>query len=151
MLTLNLPVTPLANPPRWLLLPSVTAPVSRRQAIGSTPAVLAQVLEDEVNLGLWQRQLPAHIADFAELLLSLDQPLAESLSWSCPTKTRNPICAAWLRGSVICRVMKALSPMLPGWSALLPACSGPGASGCACGSWTRPCARGFTWTMYRCG
>lgn len=90
MLTLNLPVTPLAHPPRWLLLPSVTAPVSRRQAIGSTPAVLAQVLEDEVNLGLWQRQLPAHIADFAELLLSLDQPLAESLSLELPDEDVQP-------------------------------------------------------------
>ncbi|KAF0862052.1 DUF1826 domain-containing protein [Pseudomonas sp. LD120] len=81
MLTLSTPVTPLLNPlpAKGLLLPSVVPLVARRQAIGATPTVLAEVLEDEVNLGLWQRQLPAHIADFGELLLSLNEPLAESL------------------------------------------------------------------------
>ncbi|ULT70818.1 DUF1826 domain-containing protein [Pseudomonas sp. BC42] len=90
MLTLNSPVTPLAKPLPALLLPGVVPLVSRRQAIGSTPAVLAEVLQDEVNLGLWQRRLPAHIADFGELLLSLNQPLAESLSLELPDEEALP-------------------------------------------------------------
>lgn len=90
MLTLNSPVTPLAKPLPALLLPGVVPLVSRRQAIGSTPAVLAEVLQDEVNLGLWQRRLPAHIADFGELLLSLNQPLAESLSLDLPDEEALP-------------------------------------------------------------
>ena len=90
MLTLNSPVTPLAKPLPALLLPGVVPLVSRRQAIGSTPAVLAEVLQDEVNLGLWQRRLPAHIADFGELLLSLNQPLAESLVLDLPDEEALP-------------------------------------------------------------
>ncbi|AZC21660.1 MULTISPECIES: DUF1826 domain-containing protein [Pseudomonas] len=80
MLALGVPLTPLARrPAAWPLLAG-RARAARRPAIGSTPAVLAEVLADEVNLGLWQRRLPAHIADFGELLLSLNEPLAESLS-----------------------------------------------------------------------
>ncbi|WP_414159207.1 DUF1826 domain-containing protein [Pseudomonas sp. BNK-45] len=90
MLTLNSPVTPLAKPLPALLLPGVVPLVSRRQAIGATPAVLAEVLQDEVNLGLWQRRLPAHIADFGELLLSLNQPLAESLALDLPDEEALP-------------------------------------------------------------
>ncbi|MBK5538052.1 DUF1826 domain-containing protein [Pseudomonas sp. TH05] len=59
-----------------IALPSLT----RRQALGAAPSVLADVLQDPVNLALWQRRLPAHIADFGALLLSLNQPLADSLS-----------------------------------------------------------------------
>ncbi|MGC5701739.1 DUF1826 domain-containing protein [Pseudomonas sp. NFXW11] len=92
MLTLNSPVIPLANPlpAQWLLLPTVTPLLSRRQALGTTPAVLAEVLQDEVNLGLWQRRLPVHIADFAELLLSLNEPLAESLFLELPEEDSQP-------------------------------------------------------------
>ncbi|MBN3863708.1 DUF1826 domain-containing protein [Pseudomonas frederiksbergensis] len=50
------------------------------QVRGDTPKVLTGILDDGVNLALWQRQLPAHIADFGRLLLSLNEPLAESLS-----------------------------------------------------------------------
>jgi hypothetical protein len=50
-----------------------------RQVQGDTPAILSQVLEDDVNMAVWQRQLPAHIADFGALLLSLNEPLAEAL------------------------------------------------------------------------
>ena len=49
-----------------------------RQVLGQTPEVFTRILEDDTNLAVWQRQLPLHIADFAELLLSLQQPLAES-------------------------------------------------------------------------
>jgi len=49
-----------------------------RQAFGETPEVLTEALLEGVNLAVWQRRLPAHIEDFAHLLLSLDQPLAEA-------------------------------------------------------------------------
>ena len=51
-----------------------------RQVRGKTPNVLVNVLEDDVNLAIWQRQLPLHIADFGALLLSLDEPLADAIS-----------------------------------------------------------------------
>ncbi len=63
-----------------ILLPIQLQRQKIRQIHGEAPEVLTQILEDDVNLALWQRQLPAHIADFGTLLLSLDEPLAESLS-----------------------------------------------------------------------
>lgn len=53
---------------------------SARQTVGEWPQVLTEVLQDGVNLAVWQRQLPVHVADFAQVLLSLGQPLAESLT-----------------------------------------------------------------------
>ncbi|MFC6336045.1 DUF1826 domain-containing protein [Pseudomonas sp. CCM 7891] len=50
-----------------------------RQTSGETPLALADILEDGVNLALWQRQLPLHIVEFGQLLISLNEPLAESL------------------------------------------------------------------------
>ncbi|NNJ18302.1 DUF1826 domain-containing protein [Pseudomonas putida CSV86] len=49
-----------------------------RQAFGETPKVLTEALQDGVNLAVWQRRLPAHIEDFARLLLSLGEPLADA-------------------------------------------------------------------------
>ncbi|MDO7898517.1 DUF1826 domain-containing protein [Pseudomonas citrulli] len=49
-----------------------------RQVQGDTPLTLAQVLDDDTNLAVWQRQLPAHIGDFAAMVLAMDSPLAES-------------------------------------------------------------------------
>ncbi|MHC8323164.1 DUF1826 domain-containing protein [Pseudomonas sp. GB2N2] len=54
------------------------------QVEGETVQTLAQILDDGVNLAVWQRQPPAHIADFASLLLSLNEPLAESLVLELP-------------------------------------------------------------------
>src|SRR5476651_960582 len=51
-----------------------------RQVHGDSPQVLSDVLEDGVNLAVWQRQLPSHIEDFGALLLSLGEPLAESMT-----------------------------------------------------------------------
>ena len=48
--------------------------------LGQTPEVLAQILKDDVNIAIWQRQLPAHIVDFSAALLSLGEPLAEAIS-----------------------------------------------------------------------
>lgn len=31
---------------------------------GQTPDVMTRILEDGVNLTIWQRQLPVHIGDF---------------------------------------------------------------------------------------
>ncbi|WP_313327565.1 DUF1826 domain-containing protein [Pseudomonas qingdaonensis] len=53
---------------------------SARQTVGESPQVLTEVLQDGVNLAVWERQLPVHVADFAQVLLSLGQPLAESLT-----------------------------------------------------------------------
>ena len=50
-----------------------------RQTRGQTPLALADILDNGVNLALWQRQLPLHIAEFGALLVSLNEPLAESL------------------------------------------------------------------------
>ena len=52
---------------------------TRYQHQGSTPETLTKILQDDTNLAVWQRQLPLHISDFAQLLLSLNEPLAESL------------------------------------------------------------------------
>lgn len=60
------------------------------QVRGDTPNVLTGILNDGVNLALWQRQLPAHIADFGCLLLSLNEPLAESLSLEMPGDEAEP-------------------------------------------------------------
>lgn len=52
---------------------------TRHHSFGQTPQALADILDDETNLAVWQRQLPLHIAEFADLLLSLNEPYAESL------------------------------------------------------------------------
>ena len=53
---------------------------SARQVLGESPQVLTDILQEEVNLAVWQRRLPGHIDTFADVLLSLQQPLAESLT-----------------------------------------------------------------------
>lgn len=50
------------------------------QHLGATPETLIKILDDDVNLAVWSRQLPAPVADFGSLLLSLNEPLAQSLS-----------------------------------------------------------------------
>ena len=50
-----------------------------RQTRGETPLALSDILEDGVNLALWQRQLPLHIAEFGAWLVSLNEPLADSM------------------------------------------------------------------------
>ncbi|AZF08164.1 DUF1826 domain-containing protein [Pseudomonas sp. R5-89-07] len=49
-----------------------------RQTRGETPLALSDILDDGVNLALWQRQLPVHIAEFGALMVALDEPLAEA-------------------------------------------------------------------------
>ncbi|KAF1028360.1 MAG: hypothetical protein GAK37_02242 [Pseudomonas sp.] len=62
-----------------MLAPTLKRRPVVRQSIGETPVVLTDILEDGVNLALWQRQLPLHIAEFGALLVALNEPLAESL------------------------------------------------------------------------
>lgn len=59
--------------------PVITLRPVIRQTRGETPLALSDILEDGVNLALWQRQLPLHIAEFGALLVALNEPLAESL------------------------------------------------------------------------
>ena len=61
-----------------MLLAEALVPI--RQAFGETPQVLAEALQDGVNLAVWQRRLPAHIEDFATLLLSLNEPLSDAVT-----------------------------------------------------------------------
>ncbi|MGF6327768.1 hypothetical protein ABH909_000646 [Pseudomonas sp. BS3782 TE3695] len=73
-----------------MLAPSLKLRPVIRQVQGDTPKALTGILDDGVNLALWQRQLPAHIADFGRLLLSLNEPLAESLSLEMPGEDADP-------------------------------------------------------------
>lgn len=62
-----------------------------RQVHGDTPLTFAQILEDDTNLAVWQRHLPAHISDFAAMLLSMGQPLAESMVLELPSEDTQPV------------------------------------------------------------
>jgi len=64
--------------------------VTRQQVRGPTPQALASILEDEINLAVWQRQLPLHVADFAKLLLSLNEPYAEAMSLELADEDTEP-------------------------------------------------------------
>lgn len=63
---------------------------TRHQHQGPTPKALTRILHDDTNLAVWQRQLPLHISDFARLLLSLNEPLAESLCLELPDEDAEP-------------------------------------------------------------
>lgn len=64
--------------------------LTRHQHQGLSPQTLTRILEDGTNLAVWQRQLPLHIADFAQLVLSLNEPLAESLCLELPDEDAEP-------------------------------------------------------------
>ncbi|CAE6914976.1 conserved protein of unknown function [Pseudomonas marincola] len=51
-----------------------------QQVIGERADVLAQVLREQVNLAVWQRQLPVHITDCAANVVAHDRTLAESIT-----------------------------------------------------------------------
>ena len=57
---------------------------------GETLQTLTRILDDDVNLAIWQRQLPVQIVDFGRLLLSLNKPLAESLALELPSDVTEP-------------------------------------------------------------
>lgn len=62
-----------------MLAPTLQLRPVVRQTRGETPLALSDILEDGVNLALWQRQLPLHIAEFGALLVALDEPLADAM------------------------------------------------------------------------
>ncbi|MEI4519213.1 DUF1826 domain-containing protein [Pseudomonas sp. CCNWLW23] len=72
--------------------------LTRQQYQGVTPQTLTRILEDQTNLAVWQRQLPVHIADFAQLVLSLNEPLAESLCLELPDEDAEPDLAGLAAG-----------------------------------------------------
>ncbi|MBC3373077.1 DUF1826 domain-containing protein [Pseudomonas sp. SWRI92] len=61
-----------------------------RQVHGHTPLTLAQILDDDINLAVWQRQLPAHISDFAAMVVSMNQSVAESMVLDMPDEDTQP-------------------------------------------------------------
>lgn len=63
---------------------------TRYQHQGPTPKTLTRILDDDTNLAVWQRQLPLHISDFAQLLLSLNEPLGQSLCLELPHEDAEP-------------------------------------------------------------
>ncbi|MDD1003241.1 DUF1826 domain-containing protein [Pseudomonas sp. TNT2022 ID642] len=63
---------------------------TRHQHQGPTPKTLTRILDDDTNLAVWTRQLPLHISEFAHLLLSLNEPLAESLCLELPDEDAEP-------------------------------------------------------------
>ncbi len=62
---------------RPVTLASASSLPPSRHVMGTTPSVLSAILEDDVNLAVWQRNLPSHLADFSTLVLSLDQRLTD--------------------------------------------------------------------------
>jgi len=73
-------------------------PLLTRHHQGLTPETLTRILEDQTNLAVWQRQLPVHTADFAQLVLSLNEPLAESLCLELPDEDAEPDLAGLAAG-----------------------------------------------------
>ncbi|MGG2398855.1 DUF1826 domain-containing protein [Pseudomonas sp. SH1-B] len=55
-------------------------PEAPSQVLERNIDVLGAVLDDGCNLAVWQRQLPAQIADFATALLIQGEPLAQSMT-----------------------------------------------------------------------
>lgn len=73
-----------------MLAPSLKRAVRVRQVQEDTPGIFTQILDDDTNLAVWQRQLPAHISDFAAMVLAMDQPLAESRVLELPQEDTPP-------------------------------------------------------------
>lgn len=134
-----------------MLAPSLKLRPVIRQVQGDTPKALTGILDDGINLALWQRQLPAHIADFGRLLLSLNEPLAESLSLEMPGDDAEPNLHGLASGFSDLEGYEGfiadVSWLVSAFACLLA----PSVSACACGFWTQPCARVSTSIMCRCG
>lgn len=73
-----------------MLAPTLKLRPVVRQIRSDTSAALTEILEDGVNLAVWQRQLPLHIAEFGALLVALNEPLAESLVVELGTEDAEP-------------------------------------------------------------
>ena len=51
--------------------------VDIRQAFGDSPQILADVLQDGVNMSVWRRHLPPQLEDFAAVVVGLGPSLAD--------------------------------------------------------------------------
>lgn len=71
-------------------------PVDICQRSGSSPQVMTSILEDGVNLAVWQRQLPAQLQDFAALVVTLD-PLVSDERVIEVDEQRTPVLSGVLR------------------------------------------------------
>ncbi|WP_310190629.1 DUF1826 domain-containing protein [Pseudomonas hunanensis] len=56
---------------------TVPGAVDIRQVSGESPQVLTEILQEGVNLAVWQRRLPAQVEDFSTVLASLGQLLSD--------------------------------------------------------------------------
>lgn len=61
------------------MIPAAMTPPVIHQVSGFSPKMLTRILDDHINLALWERQLPLHIADFSALLLSFGEPLNDAI------------------------------------------------------------------------
>ncbi|WLG68151.1 DUF1826 domain-containing protein [Pseudomonas brassicacearum] len=73
-----------------MLAPNLKRAAQARQVKGDTPGVFMQILDDGTNLAVWQRRLPAHISDFATMVLAMDQSLVESRVLELPEDDTQP-------------------------------------------------------------
>lgn len=121
-----------------------------RQVVGVTPEVLSLALDDDINLAIWQRRLPAHIEDFSALVLSMNQPLAESITLNVKGGDVEPDLNGLAAGYADLHGYEGFIADLS-WLVSAYACRWvPTPSACACVRWTRRCARAFTSIMCRC-
>lgn len=68
------------------------------QVFDRSPQVLAEILRDEVNLAVWQRQLPPQVEDFAALVIGLERPLADERVIEVDEQ-RTPVLSGLLAGA----------------------------------------------------
>ena len=61
-----------------MLSPVLRQPL--QQVAGEHIEVFGEVLRDEVNLAVWQRQLAASVSAFAAQLVAQGEPLAQSIT-----------------------------------------------------------------------
>ena len=85
-----------------------------QHAQGKAPQVLTRIHEEGVNMAVWQRALPVHIADFCALLLSLDEPLAHALSFELPDENTPPNLQGWRSDSATWKAIRASWQMFAG-------------------------------------
>lgn len=71
-------------------------PVDIRQALGTSPQIMSEILHDGVNLAVWQRRLPAQLEDFAVLVTRLNQPMNDERQIEVNEHDR-PVLAGLLR------------------------------------------------------
>ena len=69
---------------------AMTQPVIH-QVSGFSPEILTRIFDDHINLALWERQLPVHIADFAALLLSFGEALNDAMIVDLSDERSDPI------------------------------------------------------------